>query len=503
MLRDTTSTYTAPWREEMESRISIMIGGDVDAVGFNKKIAGNSKAYAYTPNNIELFGLPIENTSQQWCSSIPPNFNCSDDKPLWWLVLRWTKIMLFKIAHSYHVKPLILVACPLFIGLVIGFLFGRRYYSEPKKKEKSRSTPHVGFFSKIVNFVCGTWFRVNPNSISSVRSDNIVVASKKKEHRQDDDIVNNSMSTIQKSNKVIETDLETREATTRQFMRSNEGMTRESGVPADRVPRHVAVIMDGNRRYGKQTYGNATRGHWDGSSKLVEFAKWCIAEQISVLTVFAFSSENWKRGPNEIAALMKIFAKYCDELRVEAIKRNIKIVTLSTDFNKVSDKIMKLYHEVLLSFYLTHHLFFSCTIIFLLLPHQKIPPHVQLGVKRMVEDTKHCDGMIMNICLSYGSRDEIVMATKSVVEDVLKKKVDPNSIDDSTISQKLLTYNCGGDPDILIRTSGEMRISNFLLWQLAYTELFFIDKPWPAIEKADLIQVIRAYVDGRNRRYGK
>ena len=98
---------------------------------------------------------------------------------------------------------------------------------------------------------------------------------------------------------------------------------------------------------------------------------------------------------------------------------------------------------------------------------------------------------------------EIVMATKSVVEDVLKKKVDPNSIDDSTISQKLLTYNCGGDPDILIRTSGEMRISNFLLWQLAYTELFFIDKPWPAIEKADLIQVIRAYVDGRNRRYGK
>ena len=140
---------------------------------------------------------------------------------------------------------------------------------------------------------------------------------------------------------------------------------------------------------------------------------------------------------------------------------------------------------------------------FIIITASKIPPHVQVGVKRMVEDTKHCDGMIMNICLSYGSRDEIVMATKSVVEDVLKKKVDPNSIDDSTISQKLLTYNFGGDPDVLIRTSGEMRISNFLLWQLAYTELFFIDKPWPAIEKADLIQVIRAYVDGRNRRYGK
>lgn len=121
----------------------------------------------------------------------------------------------------------------------------------------------------------------------------------------------------------------------------------------------------------------------------------------------------------------------------------------------------------------------------------------------MVEETQHCNGMIMNICLSYGSRDEIVRATKSIVEDALRNKLDPKSINEKTISQRLLTNNCGGDPDVLIRTSGEVRISNFLLWQLAYTELFFWDKPWPAVEKADLLQVIQTYAKGRKRRYGK
>jgi len=257
----------------------------------------------------------------------------------------------------------------------------------------------------------------------------------------------------------------TKENETRSHLKSNAGTQRESDVPSELVPRHIAVIMDGNRRYGKSKYGSVAKGHWDGSSKLVEFAKWCIAEQIAVLTVFAFSSENWKRDPAEIASLMQIFAKYCDELRVEAIERNIKIMVLSTDY-------------------------------------EKIPRQVRIGVKRMVNETQHCDGMIMNICLSYGSRGEIVGATKSVIEDVLQERLDPKSIDEKTIEERLLTYNRGGDPDVLIRTSGEVRISNFLLWQLAYTEFFFIDKPWPAIEKNDLLDVIQSYAKSRNRRYG-
>jgi undecaprenyl diphosphate synthase len=121
----------------------------------------------------------------------------------------------------------------------------------------------------------------------------------------------------------------------------------------------------------------------------------------------------------------------------------------------------------------------------------------------MVEETQHCTSMMMNICLSYGSRDEIVGATKSIVSDVVQGRLDPTGIDADTFSQHLLTFPSDGDPDVLIRTSGEVRISNFLLWQVAYTEFFFIDKPWPAIEKEDLLQVIRNYAKGRHRRYGK
>jgi Putative undecaprenyl diphosphate synthase len=132
-------------------------------------------------------------------------------------------------------------------------------------------------------------------------------------------------------------DLKQREDVTRMHLQSNQGEAPESGISQSKVPRHVAVIMDGNRRYGKSHYGSASRGHWEGSSKLVEFAKWCLAEKIQVLTVFAFSSENWNRDPAEVASLMQIFAKYCDELREEAIKRDIKILALSTDEEKVGN----------------------------------------------------------------------------------------------------------------------------------------------------------------------
>ncbi len=111
----------------------------------------------------------------------------------------------------------------------------------------------------------------------------------------------------------------------------------------------------------------------------------------------------------------------------------------------------------------------------------------------------------MNICLSYGSRGEIVAAAQSIAEDVLMGKIlDPKtSITENTFADRLLTRHCGGDPDVLIRTSGEVRISNFMLWQLAYTEMFFVEKPWPAMEKDDLLHVIRTYAQGRSRRYGK
>lgn len=146
---------------------------------------------------------------------------------------------------------------------------------------------------------------------------------------------NNNNKSNNTDNSDDEPNLKVREANVRINIKNQDGTARESGVAPFQVPNHVAVIMDGNRRYGKAKYGNATKGHWDGSSKLVEFATWCLTEQIKVLTVFAFSSENWNRDPGEIASLMQIFAQYCDELRVEALKRDIKIMVLSTGFEQV------------------------------------------------------------------------------------------------------------------------------------------------------------------------
>jgi undecaprenyl diphosphate synthase len=120
----------------------------------------------------------------------------------------------------------------------------------------------------------------------------------------------------------------------------------------------------------------------------------------------------------------------------------------------------------------------------------------------MVDETQKCTGLTMNICMSYGSRGEIVNASRSLAVDAARGALDAERIDENEFEKRLLTSHCG-DPDVLLRTSGEIRISNFLLWQLAYTEMFFVDKPWPAVEKDDLLEVIRTYAKGRIRRFGK
>lgn len=123
-------------------------------------------------------------------------------------------------------------------------------------------------------------------------------------------------------------------------------------------------------------------------------------------------------------------------------------------------------------------------------------------MNRMVSETSHCTGLTLNLCISYGSRGEIVQAAKSLADDAVVGKLHPSQIDEKEFSNRLLTNHCG-DPDVLIRTSGEVRLSNCLLFQLAYSELFFVNKPWPAIEKEDLLQILRTYAKGRSRRFGK
>ena len=264
---------------------------------------------------------------------------------------------------------------------------------------------------------------------------------------------------------LADAELAERENTARQHLSSDANTSRESGVPLSSVPRHIAVIMDGNRRYGRQRYGSATRGHWDGSKTLADFAKWCIAEGVQVLTVYAFSTENWDRDPDEVAALMAIFVRYCKELREEALARGIRLRVLSTEADR-------------------------------------IPADVAAGLKRMVEETAHCDKFLMNICLSYGSRGEMVHACRSLAADVQQGKLSSSDITENVITGRLLTGDCP-DPDIVMRTSGEMRLSNFLLWQIAYSEMFFVERTWPELTKDDLVKVIQNFANDRQRRYGK
>jgi len=245
----------------------------------------------------------------------------------------------------------------------------------------------------------------------------------------------------------------------------NSEINMESGVDPLSVPRHIAVIMDGNRRYGRAKYGNATRGHWDGSKTLLDFSKWCISEGVQILTVYAFSTENWDRDPAEVSALMAIFCKYFEELSVEAIERGIRIRVLSTE-------------------------------------EDQIPTDVKAGIDRMVSLTQHCDKFTMNICLSYGGRGEIVNACRRIATDVREGTMDIGDIGEGAIQSRLLTEHCS-DPCIIIRTSGEERLSNFLLWQAAYSEFFFLEKQWPELQKEDLLEVIRTYAKGRQRRFGK
>jgi len=288
---------------------------------------------------VELFGSAFDDNSSYKCpSSCLP---CHDgDPPLWWLILRWMKMMLLKLAHSYNAKPVILIIAPLLTGVAIGYFLGRR---QPMIVDRERNQYHPyssynHWWFRIQHWFPLMYFRFLDTWLPLTYQP--TTQSLVDEATTTDVLVSNAPSvdlpTPDPSQEIEGITPVEKEDDVRANLKSDEGMEYESGVDPNQVPKHVAVIMDGNRRYGKAKYGSISRGHWDGSSKLVEFAKWCIAEQISVLTVYAFSTENWTRDPSEVASLMAIFAKYCDELRIEALKRNIRIHVLSTDSTRVS-----------------------------------------------------------------------------------------------------------------------------------------------------------------------
>lgn len=228
------------------------------------------------------------------------------------------------------------------------------------------------------------------------------------------------------------------------------------------VPNHVAIILDGNGRWAKRKGMPRSYGHVKGCENLEKVCS--VAKELGVkyLTVYAFSTENWKRSKEEVDSLMKLFRNY--------MKKCLKIAKE----NRMRVKIIG--------------------------DPSAFDLDLQEKIKELEAYSAQFDELHFQIALNYGSRDEITRAVRQMGEDIQKGVLDPKQIQEDTISSYLDTRELP-DPDLLIRTSGEERLSNFLMWQLAYTEFYFTDVPWPEFDKAELEKAIAKY-NQRDRRYG-
>lgn len=233
-------------------------------------------------------------------------------------------------------------------------------------------------------------------------------------------------------------------------------------VDRNDMPRHIAIIMDGNRRWAKSQGKPASFGHKEGAKTLEKIVRYANKIGLEYITVYAFSTENWKRAEDEVKALMKLLQNYLDDYSKRADTENIKVKILG-DISALSQGMQK-------------------------------------SIKNCMERTKNNTGVTFNIALNYGGRNEIVKAVKNIIEQVKDGTINIEDISEETISQNLYTKD-QPDPDLMIRTSGELRLSNFLPWQLVYSELLFIDKNWPDFTEEDLDYAISEY-QRRTRKFG-
>jgi len=235
-----------------------------------------------------------------------------------------------------------------------------------------------------------------------------------------------------------------------------------AGVPADKIPRHIAVIMDGNGRWARERGLPRIEGHRRGSEAVRSCTAACMEAGVQHLTLYAFSKENWQRPPEEVKALMTLLDRFLAERTAEIMERNIRLRAIG-------------------------HL-------------DDLPDKARRRLDTAMEKSAGNTALTLTLALSYGARTEITDATRAIARQVRVGALDPDAIDEETISSHL--YTAGQpDPDLLVRTSGEMRISNFLLWQISYAEIVVTPKLWPEFGKEDLFAAIREYA-GRHRRYG-
>lgn len=229
------------------------------------------------------------------------------------------------------------------------------------------------------------------------------------------------------------------------------------------IPNHIAIIMDGNGRWAKKRNLPRNAGHKEGAKAVAETMKSCSDFGIKYLTLYAFSSENWQRSEEEVSGLMELLNYYLDNKLEEFHKNNIVLRVIGSKHRLNIDILEK--------------------------------------ISKAEQKTSLNTGLNLVLAIDYGAREEIVLAAKQLVSAVISGEIALSAIDENLFSANLLTKDIP-DPDLLIRTSGEIRLSNFLLWQLAYTEFYFTDILWPDFSKKDLYKAIIAF-NQRERRYGR
>ncbi|MDL2274612.1 isoprenyl transferase [Desulfosarcina sp. OttesenSCG-928-G10] len=236
----------------------------------------------------------------------------------------------------------------------------------------------------------------------------------------------------------------------------------QQGLDPEKIPRHVAIIMDGNGRWAKKRLLNRLNGHEKGAEAVRTAVRTARRLGIGALTLYAFSTENWQRPKAEVSGLMLLLRRFLEAERKTLLENDIRLSTIGQ----------------------TH----------------RLPETVREPLLSVINETASGKAMVLTLALSYGSRSEIVQMARMIASAAKAGALDPDRVDEKTVSDHLYTRDLP-DPDLLIRTSGEMRLSNFMLWQMAYTEMVFTPTLWPDFDEAEFIRILKTYQQ-RERRFG-
>ena len=243
---------------------------------------------------------------------------------------------------------------------------------------------------------------------------------------------------------------------------SNDLTKRKELAQIEQLPSHIAIIMDGNGRWAKKRSLPRIAGHYEGMQTVRKITRFADEVGIKTLTLYAFSTENWKRPKKEVDYLMRLPEEFMGTYLPELIEQNVQVQMMGNI--------------------------------------DLLPDHTKRAITKAVEKTSHNNGLILNFALNYGSRDEIVQSVQQIINKVQLGTISAEDITEDLISNHLMTKDLT-EPDLLIRTSGEIRLSNFMLWQLAYTEFWFTETLWPDFDEACLMDAVESY-QKRNRKYG-